>query len=921
VRSSGTINIYVNGVSGGSVALSTNYSDTAFAVGSSPNYGDFDGYISDFRLVKGTAVYTSNFTPPTAPLTAITNTALLLNFHDAGIYDLSGTNNLDTVGDARLGFAPIYGTGSIEFDGSGDALESPYDKVYAFSGDFTIELWIYYISHVGSYTGIIFCANTNTGSGAPTAGWILSFLSTGDTLLWEIAGSGGINATSNPLTKNRWVHLAVVRSGSTVTLYMDGVSIGTHTASGTIDSVSFPLRLGRGRSTVSTPYFEGYMDDIRITNGVARYTSNFTPPTEIDLALDTQAEYVTFFLDGDGPANGQNNTFTDSSTNGFTVTKNGDVTQGVFSPYGDNWSNYFDGSGDYLTISQSSSLDLGSGDFTVEAWIYAQSATQDSQFRRILATEANGSSAVQLYINTSGQVVYTANDVSRLTGTTNVLNGWHHIAVVRQGSSGGNIELYVDGSSEGSFTDTSSKTSSNFHIGKYPNLSGHFQGYISNIRMVKGTAVYTSSFTPSTSPLTNITNTSLLTCQSNRFADNSSNGFTISVNGDTKVTRFSPFESDKPYDIATDGGSGYFDGTGGYLDIAHDTTLTPSGDFTIEFWAYVTDSSNIQEWYSKGYGIQIYISSATWGVALSASNNSSYYFQDTTTAVVENVWTHVAVTRSGNTYRFFINGSEITSASSSSAPNTGTSVLRIGDWSGGTSYEAIGYISDVRYVNGSASYTSAFTPPTAPLTAVTNTELLLNFQDSAIPDLSGLNNIDTVGNAKVGGSDPTKYGTNAMKFDGSGDYLDTVSTEVLTFGTGDFTIEFWIHTSNNGNIMNPSTATGSGYWGLLMQSGNLRWNNSYAVTNLWEISASAIQDGSWHHVAISRASGSTKIFYDGTLQSTQADTTNYSGTGAWRIGSGNLAAFNGYLDDFRITKGVARYTSNFTPPSEALPKF
>ena len=160
-----------------------------------------------------------------------------------------------------------------------------------------------------------------------------------------------------------------------------------------------------------------------------------------------------------------------------------------------------------------------------------------------------------------------------------------------------------------------------------------------------------------------------------------------------------------------------------------------------------------------------------------------------------------------------------------------------------------------------------------------------------------------------------------MQFDGSGDYLDTVSTEALTFGAGDFTVEFWINTSNNGNIMNPSTATGTGYWGLLIQSGNLRWNNSYAVANLWAISASAIQDGSWHHVAISRASGSTKIFYDGTLQSTQSDTTNYSGTGAWRIGSGNLAAFNGYLDDFRITKGVARYTANFTAPDAELPKF
>jgi hypothetical protein len=76
-RSSGTITIYVNGTSGGSVANTNNYSDTSFKIGDSPHYGDTDAYISNFRLVKGSAVYGGNFTPSTAPLTAISGTALL----------------------------------------------------------------------------------------------------------------------------------------------------------------------------------------------------------------------------------------------------------------------------------------------------------------------------------------------------------------------------------------------------------------------------------------------------------------------------------------------------------------------------------------------------------------------------------------------------------------------------------------------------------------------------------------------------------------------------------------------------------------------------------------------------------------------------------------------------------------------------
>ena len=283
-RRGGRGQMYVNGTRVYDAVYSADFGtvQSGFRVGSSSYYTtrySTTGYISDFRVVKGTGVYNgATITVPTSPMGLTSGTELLLKGTDAGIYDLAGKDNIKTVGNAQIDTAvKKYGTGSLEFDGSGDYLEAPYNKAYAFSGDFTVEFWIYYISHVGSYTGIICCANTHTGSGAPTAGWILSFYSTGDDLLWEIAGQGGFTSTSS-LSKNQWVHLAVVRSGSTVTLYMDGVSVGSKTQSGTADSVSFPLFVGRGRSTVSTPYFEGYIDDIRITNGIARYTSSFTPP-------------------------------------------------------------------------------------------------------------------------------------------------------------------------------------------------------------------------------------------------------------------------------------------------------------------------------------------------------------------------------------------------------------------------------------------------------------------------------------------------------------------------------------------------------------------------------------------------------------------------------------------------------------------
>ena len=89
---------------------------------------------------------------------------------------------------------------------------------------------------------------------------------------------------------------------------------------------------------------------------------------------DPEFANVALLLDGDGTSDDNNNTFTDSSTNGFTVTENGSVVQGSFSPYGDNWSVYFDGSGDYLSADSLNIGNFGTADFTVEGWFYLTTA-------------------------------------------------------------------------------------------------------------------------------------------------------------------------------------------------------------------------------------------------------------------------------------------------------------------------------------------------------------------------------------------------------------------------------------------------------------------------------------------------------------------------------------------------------------------
>jgi len=89
------------------------------------------------------------------------------------------------------------------------------------------------------------------------------------------------------------------------------------------------------------------------------------------VASDPYFENTTLLLPGNGTNGAQNNTFLDSSTNAFSITRNGNTTQGTFSPFSQTgWSNYFDGTGDYLTAPDNAASEIGASDFCVEGWFY-----------------------------------------------------------------------------------------------------------------------------------------------------------------------------------------------------------------------------------------------------------------------------------------------------------------------------------------------------------------------------------------------------------------------------------------------------------------------------------------------------------------------------------------------------------------------
>ena len=384
--------------------------------------------------------------------------------------------------------------------------------------------------------------------------------------------------------------------------------------------------------------------------------------------------------------------------------------------------------------------------------------------------------------------------------------------------------------------------------------------------------------------------------------------WTDNVGGNNGTLTNGPYHTKGPFFSS---GSVYFDDTSKYLDISSSSDFAyGTGDFTWECWVYIIQGGYALDHGSNGGTIVLSHTSVSLYYNTTVGTGSVLYTTGFGTIPTE-TWTHIAAVRSGGTTYLYTNG--VLSSSASDSHNYGSQAVRIGQYGGGGSNYFGGYISDLRIVKGTAVYTSAFTPPTGPLTAVTNTKLL-TCQGNTITDASSsAHSISVTGGAEANLGFPKS----AFVFDGSNDYVTIPTSSDFDWGTGDFAFECWVKWTAQSWFLSIETRNTTS--GKYLMFGNSTAVNWYIDGIGSVITGSAISTNVWYHFVVTRISGSTKMYRDGVQTgSTYTDSYDYQtgGSGLVRIGRNSGNDYAGQqLSTIKIYKGkgltAAEVTQNY----------
>ena len=908
----GAMAIYQNGVLVASNASSTPVIDSGrnLYIGyqqaqSASNY--LNGYMSNLRIIKGQVLYTGTFTPSTSPLTtstvgatgsgaaaSISGTVSLLTCQSPAFIDNSGNN---------LNITPTSGPGILGYS---------YNQISASDSNSMA---------IDSATGIMITFGDSTTGQIGDSSTVAKYIPTpiAPSVLYDSRSSpaqigtgswsqiaAGLNysiAIKNNSTLWSWGDntAGYLGDGTTATKLLSMVQIGTSSYTSISSGGSHTVAL----KTDSTLYAWGLNNAGQLgDNSVVSRSS----PVQVNTSLVTSWNSVSA---GASHTNAIDATYNlpygwglnSSGQIGDNTLVNKSAPVQITLPASNNYSYQFNGS-NYLSIASNTALNLGTGDYTIEGWWYFS----DTSNQALVSKYGDGGGGGFGFV-----VQYQAGNLRMVLGNTLTapidsvysfawtpsINTWYHITITRSGTNG---RAFVNGTQIGStqtFITTNSASALALQIGSTQTVSEFTRGYVSNLRIIKGTALYTTGFYPSTGALTTTSQgatasqVSLLTAQNATIVDNSSNAFTITNTGTVTASGIYPFG---PYY------SGSFNGTSSYLTISSPGTNFSfgSGNFTVEAWIY--NSAPINANSKSIFDLWAVGTSDSYKLFLNGNNRLQWAIYADGTADVSaltipnTTWTHIAWTRSGSNVYLFING-VLKDTTGTTYTANGTANPFIGKAADGSGAFFNGYISNLRVVKGTAVYTGNFTPPTnilrttqsamTNIVALTGTETsFLTLQNATIVDNS--TNVIAITNVSV--TVTTAYAPFSASVVGVTTAWDSIQAGVTnTMGTSNNTLFTW--GAGTTGQLGDNTITGKSA------------PTATGVGSIWSVAeklfSSPVQVGtaySWTTVAAGAASTmgitslSTLWLWGSGIQGDSGDSTTVSKSSPTQIGSSSFVS-------------------------------
>jgi hypothetical protein len=814
-----------------------------------------------------------------------------------------------------------FSGGSMYFDGSGDWLQIADSADWNNgSDDFTWDAWIYPTS-ISDHLGII---HQGEASGNQQCNTLNVYSSGGDQIRWLIRNTSGtlldLKSGNGTLLLNAWSHVAAIRQGTYFKIYINGVLQVTSSSIATaIEDLPHDMYVGNRYTVVANYEFVGYIDEARITKGVALWTQNFTPPARRDtLSISDGMMY-----------------------NGTSLN--------------------FDNTDDYITINGFASNDPG----TDSAWAVTfrargDTATGSANHDMVFSGHTtSGGNIIRIgYDRTNGGIFYSDdNTTDKYAGTTFYNdNTWHHVVITRPSGSGAQTtDVYVDGAkiTGGTFStsDPTWASATQFSIGQEWDTAtpgDYFDGDLADIRVynvklsaTQVTELYNDSkvVVPSNVSLTNLLGWWPLCEGAGSIAyDGSGKGShgTLINSPGWNTGQTGPPQLVEGYNRPMSFASSK------YVEVPQDSALdVGTSDFTVSAWIWPKTGSQTNMFMQfAGAGGWRLLGGGSDKTRFTIFDNgwSNYAFMDVTPALTRNQWSHFAVSvdRDGNA-QSYINGVAKSYVSVSGVTGTLTNAYPLrfgagsytngaptGDYMDGVMNEAIIYIGTA--LNAADIAALAATGPNGgplPPDPTTMTYSTTSYSSSYLKgywrndgdvtwtDRSGNGNTGTANGSpdallfkqgyngrlststgRDGQGFPLKYkDVGAVGFS-SGDHIEVSQSDSFKFGTGGFAIAFWFLCADFSN-------SDGGHYDRLFMLGDdfntnslniniktdgkiqFRWNDSTIVSE-----TSAISTDQWYYFVATRAGGTLYLYLNGVLEDSDSFTTNVNNAGDYGLALG-----------------------------------